>query len=240
MLYILYYGSMVILIPGILFSLWAQFRIKSAYKKYSRITARSGWTGREMSEMLLEKYGCNGVAVRRTSGTLTDNYNPSTDILSLSNDIYDGSDIAALGIAAHECGHARQKYEGSPLFSLRGALVTATNIGSIAAVPLEILGIAIEWLSGSTGNIGTVILAIGIFAYSLSTIFALITLPIEIDASRRALKMLTETAVLEKTEIRGAKRVLSAAALTYVASLVVSLLYLLRFLLLITSFRRRD
>ncbi len=195
-----------------------------------------------MSMMLLEKNNCQSVLVRRISGNLTDNYNPSTDVLSLSDATYGKTNIAALGVAAHECGHAVQKHTNSILLTLRSFLVPITNIGSRLAIPIAILGIILEWLLYTeTGtNIGTYVVGTGIFLYSLSTIFCLITLPVEIDASRRAIAMLKNTAVLEGAELRQASSVLYAAALTYVASLVTSFLYLLRFILILSNFRRRD
>lgn len=237
-MYFIYYGSMIILIPGIIFSIWAQIRINSTYKKYSRVQAKSRWVANEMSQMLLEQNGCYGVAVQRTRGNLTDNYNPSTDVLSLSDTTYGKSDIAALGVAAHECGHAVQKHSGSVLLRLRSFLVPITNYGSMLAVPIAILGVILELIIGGVGNnAGTYVIAFGILLYSLTTIFALITLPVEIDASRRALKMMRESAILDEHELAMSRRVLYAAALTYVASLVISFLYLLRFIVILNRFR---
>lgn len=240
--YYVYYGSLIVLIPGIIFSIWAQYRISSTFKKYSREEAKSRWTANEMSMMLLERNGCKSVAVRRIGGNLTDNYNPSTDVLSLSNSTYGQTSISAIGVAAHECGHAVQKHSGSILLRLRSFLVPITNIGSRLAVPIAILGVILEWLIVSeTGtNFGSYVVAIGILLYSLSTVFALITLPVEIDASRRAITMLKNTAVLDDEEIRKASKVLYAAALTYVAALLTSFLYLIRFILILGRYRRND
>lgn len=239
--YYISYGSLIVLVPGILFSIWAQFRVSSTFKRYSKVPSRSNWTANEMSQMLLERNGCRGVSVRPIRGNLTDNYNPSTDVLSLSESVYNSNSISALGVAAHECGHAVQKHSDSLLLTLRSFLVPVTNIGSRLALPIAILGVVLEWLIGTTdNNIGSVLVGVGILLYSLSTLFALITLPVEIDASRRALKMMSSAGVLESDEIRKARAVLYAAALTYVASLVVSLLYLLRFILILSQIRRRD
>lgn len=239
MLYYIIYGSLVIVVPGIILAAICQATINSRYAKYSRVQSRSGWTANEMSEMILERAGVRSVSVRRIRGRLTDNYNPSTDILSLSESVYDGSDIASLAVAAHECGHAVQKHSGSFLMTLRSILVPVTNIGSRLAVPIAVFGVILSFLLQTT-QIADVVIAIGILLYSLTTLFALITLPVEIDASRRALKMLSSSGVLNDEELYGAKKVLSAAAMTYVASLVVSLLYLLRFVALIATFKRRD
>ena len=240
-MYYVFYGSLAVLIPGLIFSIWAQFKVNSTFKKYSKIDATSRWTANEMSQMLLERNGCNSVAVRRIGGNLTDNYNPSTDVLSLSDSVYDSSSISALGVAAHECGHAVQKHSNSTLLKLRSFLVPVTNVGSRLAVPIAILGVILELMIGGTeNNFGTLIITIGICLYSLSTIFALVTLPVEIDASKRALSMLKDTAVLDDAELKRARSVLISAALTYVASLVVSALYLLRFILILNRFRNRD
>ena len=239
--YYIYYGSMIVLIPGIIFSIWAQFRISSTFKKYSKINARSRWTAEEMSMMLLERYRCHGVAVRRIRGNLTDNYNPSNNVLSLSDTVYGSSSIASLGVAAHECGHAVQKHSNSPLLSLRSFLVPVTNIGTRLAVPIAILGVVLELLIGGSGtNFGSYIISIGVILYSLTTVFSLVTLPVEINASSRAMKMLGETGVLAEDELPMARKVLYAAALTYVASLVTSFLYLIRFLMILSRFRKRD
>lgn len=240
LLYFIYYGSFIIVIPGIIISLICQCVISYRYKKYSKIQSRSMWNAHEMSDMILERQGINSVDIRRIRGNLTDNYNPSTDILSLSERVYDGTDIASLGVAAHECGHAVQKHTGSFLMTLRSILVPITNIGSRLAIPVAIIGVILSFfINQQTADI---IIALGIALYSLTTIFALVTLPVEIDASRRAIKMLSESAVLTGDELQGAKKVLSAAAMTYVASLIVSFLYLLRFVAIIgmTRNRRRD
>lgn len=235
--YILSYASLIIIVPGVIFAFVAQLLVRSAYKKYSKVEARSGWTADDMSRMFMERYDCNGVTVEPIKGDLTDNYNPSTDVISLSETVYGKSTIAALGVAAHECGHARQQHEGSFMMALRKVLVPATNIGSNLAVPLVILGLLLEFWLGTV--VGTYFWVAGVVLYSMSTLFALVTLPVEIGASSRAMKMLEEQNVLEKDERRGARKVLSAAALTYVAALLVSLLYLLRFLIIIAGTRRK-
>lgn len=235
--YILSYASLIIIVPGVIFAFVAQLLVRSAYKKYSKVEARSGWTADDMSRMFMERYDCNGVTVEPIKGDLTDNYNPSTDVISLSETVYGKSTIAALGVAAHECGHARQQHEGSFMMALRKVLVPATNIGSNLAVPLVILGLLLEFWLGTV--VGTYFWVAGVVLYSMSTIFALVTLPVEIGASSRAMKMLEEQNVLEKDERRCARKVLSAAALTYVAALLVSLLYLLRFLIIIAGTRRK-
>ena len=232
---------MIILIPGIIFSIWAQIKIDSTYKKYSKVQSKSRWVANEMSMMLLERNNCESVRVQKIGGNLTDNYNPSTDVLSLSDTTYGKSNVAALGVAAHECGHALQKHTESNLLKLRTFLVPITHYGSMLAVPVAILGVLLELLIGGVGdNFGSYIVAFGIVLYSLSTVFALVTLPVEIDASRKALKMMENTAVLDKEELAMSRKVLYAAALTYVASLIISFLYLLRFIMILSRFRDRD
>lgn len=238
MLTILYYGSLIILIPGLILSVFAQIMIKATYAKYARVQSRSGLTSEQISRILLDGNDCFSVGITHISGNLTDNYNPKTDVLSLSDSVYGSSSVAAIGVAAHECGHACQKHGGSLLLGLRSVLVPITNIGSRLAVPVAVIGLLIELISGADG-IGSYIITLGIFLYSLSTIFALVTLPVEINASRRAVKMLRTGGFLQADELRGAKSVLTAAAMTYVASLVMSFLYLLRFVAILSSFRRR-
>lgn len=241
MYYIIVYGSMIILIPGIILAIIAEIKIKVTFAKYSGVHARSGITADSMSRKFISEYKLYGVTVSPVRGNLTDNYNPKNDVLSLSENVFGSDSIAALGVAAHECGHARQQHEGSVMLKLRSILVPVTNIGSRLALPVAILGVLLEWLIGGTGqNFGSYVVAFGIALYSLSAIFALVTLPVEINASARAVKMLDEQCILQKDELYGAKKVLSAAAMTYVASLVVSLLYLLRFIAILGSVRKRN
>lgn len=238
MYYLLYYGTFIILIPGIILSLFAQGWTKAAFSKYSKRGSSSGITAERAARKLLDSHDCYSVGIRQISGNLTDNYDPRSDTLSLSDSVYGSSSIAAIGVAAHECGHACQQHDGSLLLRLRSILVPVTNIGSRLAVPVAVVGVILEWILAS--GIGTYLINIAIVAYSLSTIFALVTLPVEINASRRALRMLKGEGVLESSEIKGAKAVLTAAAMTYVAALVTSFLYLLRFLVILSSYRRRD
>lgn len=238
MYYVLYYGTLIILIPGILLSLIAQVWTKTAFSKYSKKGAASGITADRAARRLLDGHDCFGVSIRPISGSLTDNYDPRSDVLSLSESVYGSSSIAAIGVAAHECGHACQQHEGSLLLKLRSILVPVTNIGSRLAVPVAVVGVVLEWLLAS--SLGTYLIYFAIMAYSLSTIFALVTLPVEINASKRALAMLKDEAVLERSELKGAKAVLTAAAMTYVAALVTSFLYLLRFLVILSAYRKRD
>jgi hypothetical protein len=241
MIYLYSWYSYIFLLPAIIFAFYASFKVKTTFKKYEKISSKSNWTASDMSKMMLEKNGCLGVQVQRTSGNLTDNYNSNTHILNLSESVYNSNSIASLGVAAHEVGHAVQDNEEYPMLKLRNILVPITNIGSMAAIPLLIIGVLIELLAGSNalGSFGTVLVLIGIIAYGLATVFALVTLPVEFNASRRAGKMLLETGVLDRTEVRQAKKVLSAAALTYIAAFTVSLMYFLRLLWILSKIRRR-
>jgi Zn-dependent membrane protease YugP len=176
--------------------------------------------------------------VEKISGKLTDNFNPSNNILSLSDSTYNSDSVAAIGVAAHEVGHACQHNDGYFMMKLRSFLVPAVNIGSTLAFPLAILGVFIEWFSATM--FGPILIVMGIILYSLSFVFSFITLPTELNASRRAKQMLYEYGFVTKQEQKQVGSVLYAAALTYFASLIVSFLYLLRFIVIIASLRRKD
>ena len=220
----------VLIIPGLILGIWAQSRVNSAYQKYSRVQTRLGRPASEMVQELLRRNGNNVVTIGRVSGNLTDHYNPADETLKLSEGVYDSSSVAALGIAAHEAGHAMQKMEGYAPLSLRSAAVPMVNIGSALSTPLFFLGLVMAWQP---------LVYVGIALFSLSTIFALVTLPVEFDASRRAVRMLTDGGYVTGEEEKGVRKVLSAAALTYVAAAVTSLLTLLRLLLIANRGRRR-
>lgn len=219
----------LLIIPGLLLGLWAQSQVNSAYQKYSAVGTRLGAPASAMVQDLLRRNGNNVVSVGHVSGNLTDHYDPSKETLNLSDGVYNSSSVAALGIAAHEAGHAMQKMEGYGPLVLRTAVVPVVNIGSSLSTPLFFLGLLMAWQP---------LVYIGIALFSLSTLFALVTLPVEFDASRRAVRMLTEGGYVTGEEEQGVRKVLRAAALTYVAAAVTSLLTLLR-LLLIANRRRR-
>ena len=216
-------------IPGLLLGLWAQARVKSAYHQYSRIPTRRGMSAAQAVKIMLEREGAGDVQITRTRGTLTDHYDPRTNTLHLSEGVYDSASVAALGIAAHEAGHALQKHENYAFLSLRSLMVPVVNIGSHLAWPIFLLGILVSWEPLMTA---------GIILFSLVVLFSLVTLPVEFNASRRAMQMLTSTGYLTQSEEAGAKKVLSAAAMTYVASFVSAMLQLIRLLALAN--RRRD
>lgn len=213
----------ILIIPGLLLGLWAQSQVSSAYNKYSRYGTRLGRPASEVVAELLRRNGNTVVSVQRTSGQLTDHYDPSTETLRLSEGVYGSGSIAALGIAAHEAGHAMQKHEHYAMLKLRTALVPVVNIGSSAAVPLFMMGLIFSWKP---------LVTIGILAFSLSVLFSLVTLPVEFDASRRAVRMLQDGGYVTGEELTGVQKVLRAAALTYVAAAVSSLLNLLRLLII--------
>lgn len=220
----------LLIIPGLLLGLWAQQRVNSAYRQYSRVSTRLGVPASQAVQELLRHNGNSAVRVGRISGELTDHYDPAKEVLNLSQGVYDSTSVAALGIAAHEAGHAMQKKEGYGPLKLRSAAVPVVNLGSSASTPLFMLGLIFAWQP---------LVYIGIGLFSLSVLFALVTLPVEFDASRRAIRMLTEGGYVTEQERSGVKAVLNAAALTYVASAVTSLLSLLR-LVLIARSRDRD
>lgn len=213
----------LIIIPGLLLGLWAQSQVNGAYHKYSRVGTRLGAPASQVVQDLLRRNGNSVVTVQPTRGQLTDHYDPSSETLRLSEGVYNSGSVAALGIAAHEAGHAMQKLEHYAPLNLRTALVPVVNIGSSAAVPLFFAGLLFSWQP---------LVTLGIFAFSLSVIFSLITLPVEFDASRRAVRMLQDGGYVTGDELTGVQKVLRAAALTYVAAAVSSLLNLLRLVLI--------
>ena len=224
----LYDLTILFMLPGLLLGLWAQMRVKSAYAKYSRVPTRAGLPANEAVRRLLRQNGAEQITVTETAGELTDHFDPRTDTLRLSQGVYHSTSVAALGIAAHEAGHALQKQQHYPFLSLRTALVPVVNIGSSLSWPIFLAGLIFSWEPLMTA---------GIILFAAVVLFTLITLPVEIDASRRAMAMLSGSGYLTAEEEKGAKSVLTAAALTYVASFVSAMMQLLRLLALS---RRRD
>lgn len=214
--------------PALLLSLYASFKVKSAFKKYSRIATASGLTGAQAAGNMLRSNGLYDVEIEPTKGFLSDHYDPRSKKLRLSPEVYSGKSISSVGVAAHEAGHALQDADGYGPLKLRSAIVPAASIGSKLAWPLLIIG-AIIMYAGSM--FGLVMVKIGIILFSLAVAFQLITLPVEFNASRRALAALDSSGMLMKEEVSGARKVLSAAALTYVAAAAAAVLQLLYFLL---------
>lgn len=222
------YYYLVLVVPTLLLSLYAQFKVKSAFSKYSQVQTMRKISGKEAAALLLRSNSISDVSIQRIGGSLSDHYDPSHKVLRLSDPVYDKTSIAAVGVAAHETGHAIQDKEKYTPLVLRSTLVPVANIGSSAGPYLALAGIIFRM---------NLLLNIGIILFACAVLFYLITLPVEIDASRRALKVLEHNAVLNQEELKGAKKVLSAAALTYVASALTAMANLLR-LILISRDRR--
>lgn len=218
--------TMLLVLPGLLLGLWAQMRVKSAFSKYSREFSRNGVRAEEVSRELLNRSGNTGVTISGVAGSLTDHYDPATNTLRLSQDVLGSTSIAAIGVAAHECGHAMQQHEGYTALKLRSALVPVVNIGSSLYFPIFMAGILFSWQP---------LVNVGILCFALSLVFSLLTLPVEFDASKRAIAMLQSGGYLAPAELDGARKVLNAAAMTYVAAVLSSLLQLLRLLLIARS-----
>ena len=222
------YYYLILVVPTLLLSLYAQFKVKSAFSKYSQVQTIRKISGKEAAALLLRSNSISNVSIQRIGGSLSDHYDPSHKVLRLSDPVYDKTSIAAVGVAAHETGHAIQDKEKYAPLVLRSTLVPVANIGSTAGPYLALAGIILRM---------NLLLNIGIILFACAVLFYLITLPVEIDASRRALKVLEHNAVLNQEELKGAKKVLSAAALTYVASALTAMANLLR-LILISRDRR--
>lgn len=221
--------TMILVIPGLLLGLWAQMRVSSAFRKYSAVHARSGMSAEDVARSMLNQAGCGNVSIRTVSGNLTDHYDPRNNTLRLSDGVYGSSSVAAIGIAAHECGHAMQQHEGYAPLMLRSALVPVVNLGSNLYFPIFLLGLLFSW---------DPLIYVGIACFALTLVFSLVTLPVEFNASGRALRVLDQQGYLSSEEMDGARAVLNAAAMTYVAAAISSLLQLVR--LLIIARDRRD
>lgn len=220
--YYYYDPTYMLIVISALISLFAQFLVNSRFSKYSRVRSRSGMTGAQAAERILQSQGIYDVAIQRVSGKLTDHYDPRNKTLNLSDAVYASTSVAAVGVAAHECGHAIQHARGYAPLSFRSALVPVANIGSQLSWLFIILGI---FFGGSH-----TLIMIGILMFSAAVLFQLVTLPVEFNASGRALKLLSETGILQKDEVSDTRKVLSAAALTYVAAAATAVLQLLRLL----------
>lgn len=232
-----YYGyyfdpTYILIIIAAIISLIAQWRVNSAFSKYSRVASMSGMTGAQAARMILQSNGINDVSVQRISGKLTDHYNPSTKVLNLSESVYGSTSAAAIGVAAHECGHAIQHARGYFPLSLRTALVPVANIGSQLSWVFIIVGAILSF--------NQTLITIGIIMFSAAVLFQLVTLPVEFNASARALEQLESNGILYRDEVSQTRKVLSAAALTYVAAAATAILQLLRLIILFGGRGRRD
>lgn len=233
-----YYGyymdpTYVLVLIGAVLCIFAQMRVSSTYKKYSRVRSRSGLTGAQAAQKILQMSGIYDVRIEHVRGELTDHYDPANKVLRLSDSVYGSPSLAAIGVAAHECGHAVQHDKGYAPLKIRTALVPAANIGSRAGIPLIFIGVLL--------GMNQMLIQVGIWVFALAVLFQLVTLPVEFNASGRALAMLGDYGMLERDETNECRKVLSAAALTYVAAAASAILQLLRLVLLFgNNDRRRD
>lgn len=223
------YYYFILVVPAIFISLYAQMKVTGTYKKYAQVLSKSGKTATEVTRMILDKNGLQNVRIESVAGKLTDHYDPRANIIRLSDSVRGDVSVASIGVAAHEAGHAVQYAEGYTPIKLRNTILPLANFGSKLSIPLILVGILLSYES---------LVTIGILAFSLVLLFQLVTLPVEFNASKRALATLSSYNILSDDELKGAKNVLSAAALTYVAAVILSLAQILRLLLL--NRRRRD
>ena len=240
-----YYGFdmtyLVLVVPALLIALIAQIQVKSAFSRYAGVRCTSGLTGAQAAQRILQANGITDVRIEHISGKLTDHFDPQAKVIRLSDEVYGVASIAAVGVAAHEVGHACQHAEDYVPLRIRSAIIPMTRIGSMLAMPVFILGLLFAQLSLYGNMVGDVFMMLGILLFSLSTLFQLVTLPTEFNASARALKTLESYGILDGDELVGARSTLRAAALTYVAALASSLASLLRLLLIFGGSRsRRD
>ena len=230
-----YYGFdyyyLVLVLPCVLLAFWAQARVNSTFQKYSRVYSRRNMTGAQAAAAVLRSGGVNNVRIERVSGHLTDHFDPRDNVIRLSDSVYSSTSVASIGVAAHEAGHAVQYAAGYVPMKLRAVIIPATNLGSMLSMPLILMGFLF--------NFG-VLITVGIAFFGLSTLFQLVTLPVELNASNRALEAIREGGLLYDDEYPMAKKNLWAAAMTYVAALAVSLAQLLRLILIFGNRGRRN
>lgn len=243
MLFGLFWGdwTVLVLIPAMIFAFWAQINVQTTFSRFKQVRNRRGLTAADVARRILDANGLNYVQIQRVSGELTDHYDPRAQVVRLSDSVYDSTSVAAIGVAAHEVGHACQHAEDYVPLRIRSAIIPMTRIGSMLAMPVFILGLLFAQLSLYGNMVGDVFMMLGILLFSLSTLFQLVTLPTEFNASARALKTLESYGILDGDELVGARSTLRAAALTYVSALASSLASLLRLLLIFGGSRsRRD
>ncbi|MBE6923814.1 MAG: zinc metallopeptidase [Ruminococcaceae bacterium] len=236
--YYYFYGFdplyLILVLPCILLSLWASFNVNSTFKKYSKQFSMRRLTGAQAAERVLQANGVRGVRIERIGGKLSDHYDPKANVIRLSDEVYDSTSTAAIGVACHEAGHAVQYAQSYAPIKLRAAIIPITNIGSKLAMPLILLGLILGFMEGFS----FLFVYLGIGCFALSLVFQLVTLPVEFNASRRAMQAIADSNLLTVDEQQGARKTLTAAAMTYVAATAVSLAQLLRLLLLFSG--RRD
>ncbi len=234
-----YYGYdwtyLVLVLPFMILALLASAGVNSTFKKYSKQFSQRKITGAQAAQQVLWANGVHGVFIQRVSGNLTDHYDPKSNVIRLSDSVHDSTSTAAIGVACHEAGHAVQYAENYAPIKLRAAIIPITNIGSTIAMPLILLGLVLTFL----GTMSDIFVNIGIICFSFSVIFQLVTLPVEFNASRRAIQAISQNGILNSEELKGAKKTLSAAAMTYVAATAAALAQLLR-LIIVFGRRRND
>ena len=241
MQYYEFYIMGIVLLPAIILSLVAEAKVKMAYQQNMKVLSQNGLTAHQVAEIILEKQGIAEVAVTKVGGELTDYYSDKEKVVALSNDIYDSASVSAIGIAMHEVGHAIQYHEGYKPIAFRNIMVKVCNLSSKILWPLVIIGLIFNLAVVGGGIFGEICLWAGIGFFGFSVILNLVTLPVEYDASNRAKSIIQQENLLTKEEFEGASKVLNAAALTYVAALMVSVMNLVRFLLVVfMNTRRRD
>ena len=235
-----YYGFdwtyLILVLPCMIISLIASSRVNSTFQKYSTQYSQRRLTGAEAARRVLAHNGVTGVRIERVAGNLTDHYDPRTNVIRLSDSVYTSTSTAAIGVAAHEAGHAVQYAKDYAPIKFRAAIIPLTNFGSKLAMPLILAGILLTFL----GSFSTMLVYLGIAAFGLSFLFQLITLPVEFNASRRAIRAIEDAQLLTLEEQKGAEKTLKAAAMTYVAATAVALAQLLRLIMLFGNRRRRD
>ena len=235
-----YYGFdmtyVIFVLPFVILSLWASANVNSTFRKYSQQLSMRRITGAQAAQRVLSANGVSGVKVERISGNLTDHYDPRTNVIRLSDDVYDSTSTAAIGVACHEAGHAVQYASDYAPIKLRAAIIPITNIGSKLAIPLILLGI----LFSAFADMSYTLVYIGIACFGLSLFFQLVTLPVEFNASRRAMEAIESAGILTNEEQKGARKTLTAAAMTYVAAAAVALMQLLRLIMLFGGRSRDD
>lgn len=234
-----YYGFdltyIILVLPCVILALWASANVNSTFQKYSKVHSLRRITGADAAQRVLAANGVTGVRIEQTGGHLTDHFDPRTNVIRLSNEVYAGTSTAAIGVACHEAGHAVQYAQHYAPMKLRAAIIPATNLGSKLAMPLILIGV----LLSAFYQMSYTLIYVGIACFGLSLLFQLVTLPVEFNASRRAMQAISGANILTEEEQRGARKTLTAAALTYVAATAVALMQLLR-LILIFGGRRRD
>ena len=225
-----YWLYLVIVGPALLFAIGAQIKVKNNFNKYSRVMSSRGLTGANAAMQVLSYYGIHDVQIERVSGKLSDHYDPKSKVIRLSDSVFNSRSVAAIGVACHEAGHAAQHAQGYAPIKWRNAILPVCNIGSTLGIPIALVGLFLN---------NDFLINFGLVLYSLIAVFQFITLPVEFNASKRAVEVISQTNILDEEEIIGTKKVLSAAAMTYVAALATSIANLLRFIIMFGRGRRR-